>query len=66
IHSRPLILLRTTTIRKRRLLFAGAVQRTTNERLTRRVMYEAIVGGKNPGPGRPENKWPQCLADDLR
>ena len=28
-----------TTIRKRRLLFAGAVQRTHNERLTRRVMF---------------------------
>ena len=28
-----------TTIRKRRLLFAGGVQRTHNERLTRRVMF---------------------------
>ena len=40
-----------TTIRKRRLLFAGAVQRTHNERLTRRVMFGTMAGGENPGPG---------------
>ena len=41
-------------IRKRRLLFAGAVQRTNNERLTRRMMFGTMAGGENPGPGRPE------------
>ena len=55
-----------TTIRKRRPLLAGAVQRTTNERLARRVMFVTIAGGENPGPGRPEKNWAQCLADDLR
>ena len=57
-----------TTIRKRRLLFAGAVQRTHNERLTRRLMFETMAGGENPGPGRPEKNWAQCLliVDDLR
>ena len=55
-----------TTIRKRRLLFAGAVQRTTNERLTHRVMFGTLAGGENPGPGRPEKNWVQCLADDIR
>ena len=55
-----------TTIRKRRPLFAGAVHRTTNERPTRRVTFGAITGGENPRPGRPENNWAQCLADDLR
>ena len=35
-----------TTIRKRRLLFARAVQRTTNERLTHRVMFGTMAGGK--------------------
>ena len=39
------------TIRKRRLLFAGAIQRTTNERLTHRVMFGTLAGGENPGPG---------------
>ena len=37
-------------IRKRRLLFAGGVQRPKNERLTRRVMLETVVGGGNSGP----------------
>ena len=54
------------TIRKRRLLSAGAVQRTHNERLTRRVIFGTMAGGEKPGPGRPENSWSQCLVDDLR
>ena len=54
------------TIRKRRLLFAGGVQRTHNERLTRRVMLGTMAGGENPGPGRPEKNWAQRLVDDLR
>ena len=55
-----------TTIRTRRLLFAGAVQRAHNERLTRRVTFGTMAGGENPGPGRPEKNWAQCLVDDLR
>ena len=55
-----------TTIRKRRLLFAGAVQRTHNERLTRRVMFGTMAGGENPGPGRPEKNWAPCLVDERR
>ena len=55
-----------TTIPTRRLLFAGAVQRTHNERLTRRVMFGTMAGGENPGPGRPEKNWAQCLVDDFR
>ena len=43
-----------TTIRKRRLLVAGGVQRTHNERLTRRVMFGKIAGGENLGSGQPE------------
>ena len=58
--------MRETTIRKRRLLFPGAVQRTHNERLTRRVMFGTMAGRENPGPGRPEKNWAQCLADNLR
>ena len=55
-----------TTIRKQRLLFAGAVQRTNSERQTRRVMFGTTAGGENPGPGRPEKNWAYCLAADLR
>ena len=54
-----------TTIRKRRLLFARAVQRTNNERLTRRVMFGTMAGEENPGPDRPEKNWAQCLVEDL-
>ena len=37
-----------TTISKRRLLFAGAVQRMHTKRLTRRVMFGTMPGGENP------------------
>ena len=50
----------------KRKLFAGAVQRTNKEQLTRRVMFGKMAGGENPGPGRPERNWAQCLVDDLR
>ena len=53
-------------IRKRRLLFAGAVQGTHNERLTRRMMFGTMAGGENPGPGRREKNWVQCLVGDPR
>ena len=43
-----------TTIRKRRLLFAGAVRRTGKKRLTHRVMFGTMADGVNPGRGRPE------------
>ena len=36
-----------TTIRKRRLLSAGTVQRTHNERPTRRVMFGTMAGAEN-------------------
>ena len=42
-----------TTIRRRRLLFAGAVQRAISKRLTRRVMLGTMASGESPGPGRP-------------
>ena len=34
------------SIRKRRLLLSGAVQRTHNEQLTRRVMFGTMADGK--------------------
>ena len=55
-----------TTIDKRRLLFAEGVQRTHEERPTRRMMFRSMAGGENPGPGRPEKNWDQCPIDDLR
>ena len=55
-----------TTSRKRRLLFAEAVQWTTSERLTHRVMFRTVAGGVNPGRDRPEKNWALCLADEIR
>ena len=37
-----------TAVRKRRLLFAGAVAKTHNGRLPRRVMFGALSGGEKP------------------
>lgn len=55
-----------TTIRKRRLLFVGAVQRThNNQRLTHRALFGAAAVWENQGPGRLQPNWAQCLADDL-
>ena len=28
-------------------------------------MFGTLTGEENPGPGRLENNWAQCLADDL-
>ena len=36
------------------------------ERLTHRVMFGTVAGEVNPGRGRPEKNWAQCLVDDLR
>ena len=44
-----------TTIRERRLLFAGGIQR--NQQLTRRVMFGTMADRENLGPGRPEKNW---------
>ena len=54
-----------TTIRKQRFLFVGAVQQTSNEPLTHRVMFGTQAGGVIPGRGRPEKNWAQCLVDDF-
>ena len=45
------------TFRKRRLPFGGGVQRTHNERLTRRMICGTMAGGENPRPGRQEKNW---------
>ena len=55
-----------TVVRKRRLLFAGAVaKKHNNGRLPRRVMFGALSGGEKPKPGRPEKMWLDCVSDDF-
>ena len=29
-------------------------------------MFGTMVGGENPGPGRPDKSWAQCQVHDLR
>ena len=41
-----------TTVRKRRILFAGFVARMAEERLPRRVMFGEMLGGKGYSGGQ--------------
>jgi hypothetical protein len=55
-----------TTIRKRRLFFAGAVARQNEGRLPRRVMLGKLTGGEGRRPGGQPKSWHRCLHDDLK
>ena len=54
------------TIRQRRLLFAGAMGRQPAGRLPKRLMDGKLVGGEDPGKGRPEQNCMDCLKDDFQ
>ena len=54
------------TIRKRRLLFAGAIARQPEGRLPKRLMFGKISGGEDARAGRPEQDWLRCLIEDFR
>ena len=53
-------------IRQQRLLFAGAMARQPAGRLPKRLMDGKLVGRENPGKGRPEQDWMDCLKDDFQ
>ncbi|CAN0402523.1 unnamed protein product, partial [Laminaria digitata] len=55
-----------TTIRKRRLFFAGAVVRQNEATIPRRVMFGAITGVENPRPGGQWKTWRRCLVEDFK
>ena len=54
------------TIRQRRLLFAGAMARQPAGRLPKRLIDGKLVEGEDPGKGRPEQNWMDCLKDDFQ
>ena len=54
------------TIRKRRILFAGAVARQNEGRLPRRVMLGKMTGGEGRRPSGQPKSWYRCLLDDLK
>ena len=56
---------RDTTIRKRRLFFAGAVARQNEGRLPSWVMFGTVTGGVGPRPGGQPKTWRKCLVDDV-
>ena len=53
-------------IRQRRLLFAGGMARQHAGRLLKQLMDEKLVGGEDPGKGRPEQNWLDYLKDDFQ
>ena len=55
-----------TTVRTRRLLWAGAVLRMGDHRLPKRVMSGELKNAGKRGPGGKEKEWTDCVADDLR
>ena len=56
-----------TTIRRRRLLFAGFLLRQQLDRLPRALPQGNLVIASNRHPrGRPEKLWWSCLTDDVK
>ena len=55
-----------TTVRTRRLLWAGALLRLGDHRLPKRVMSGELENAGKRGPGGKEKEWTDCVADDLR
>ena len=55
-----------TTVRTRRLLWAGALLRIGDNRLPKRVMSGELESAGKRGPGGEEKEWTDCVADDLR
>ena len=54
-----------TTVRRRRILFAGFVACMGEERLPRRVMFGEMLGGKGYSGGQ-ERGWMKDLEEDLK
>ena len=55
-----------TTVRTRRLLWAGALLRMGDNRLPKRAMSGALENAGKRGSGGKEKEWTDCVADDLR
>ena len=54
------------TVRRRRLLFAGAIARQPDDRLPKRLLFGQLTGGSNRTAGRPEHDWLRGLRDDFK
>ena len=58
--------LKKTGCQSVRLLFEGAMARQPAGRLPKRLIDGKLVGGEDPGKGRPEQNWMDCLKDDFQ
>ena len=55
-----------TTMRTRRLLWAGALLHMGDHRLSKRIMSGELENPGKRGPGGKEKEWTDCVGDDLR
>ena len=55
-----------TTVRTRRLLWAGAVMQMDARRLPRRIILRALDGARKRGRGGKEKEWIDCVERDVR
>ena len=55
-----------TTLRTRRLLWAGTLLRMSGRRLPKRIMFGNLEGAVRRGPGGKEKEWTDCVQSDIR
>ena len=55
-----------TTVRTRRLLWAGVLIRMDDHRLPKRIMFGALERGVKRGRGGKEMEWTDCVLNDVR
>ncbi|CAM9516834.1 unnamed protein product, partial [Ascophyllum nodosum] len=55
-----------TTVRTRRLLWAGAILRGSNDRLPKRVVAHELDGTAKRGRGARDNDWFGCVKEHSR
>ena len=55
-----------TTLRTRRLLWAGTLLRISGGRLPKRIMFGNLEGAVRRGWGGKEKEWTDCVQSDIR
>ena len=55
-----------TTLRTRRLLWAGMLLRMTGGRLPKRIMFGNLEGAVQSGRGGKNKEWTNCVQSDIR
>ena len=55
-----------TTLRTRRLLWAGTLLRMSGGRLPKRIMFGNLEGAVRRGRGGKEKEWTDCVQGDIR